>query len=42
MRKTRGYAFTDYKTNREIAKEVHITSVLEKKYRNTKEIGYNI
>ena len=31
MRKTTGYAFTDYKTNTDIAKEVNITPVLEKK-----------
>jgi len=30
MRKTAGYAFTGYKTNTEIAKEVNITPVLEK------------
>jgi len=30
MRKTTGYAFTDYKTNTEITKEVNITSFLEK------------
>jgi len=35
MRKTGGYTWTDYKTNREIAKKLNITPVLDK-YR-TKE-----
>ena len=30
MRKTAGYSFTDYKTNRETAKVVNITPVVDK------------
>jgi hypothetical protein len=30
MRKTAAYTWTDYKTNIEIAKELHITPVLDK------------
>jgi hypothetical protein len=30
LRKTAGYTWTDYKTNTEIAKELHITPVLDK------------
>jgi hypothetical protein len=30
MRKTAGYIWTDYKTNTEIAKELNVTTVLDK------------
>jgi hypothetical protein len=30
MRKTAGFTWTDYKTNKEIAKELNITPVLDK------------
>jgi phage anti-repressor protein len=30
VRKTAGYTWTDYKTNTEIAKELHVTPVLDK------------
>jgi hypothetical protein len=30
MRRTAGYAWTDHKTNKEIAKELNVTKVLEK------------
>ena len=30
VRKTAAYTWTDYKTNTEIAKELHITPVLDK------------
>jgi hypothetical protein len=38
-RRTAGYTWTDYKTNREIAKELNITPVLDKIQDYT--IGYN-
>jgi hypothetical protein len=30
MRRTAGYAWTDHKTNKEIAKELNVTTVLDK------------
>ena len=40
MRKAAGTTWADYETNTEIAKELNTTPYLEKKYRNTEEIGY--
>jgi len=41
MRKTAGCTWTNYKTNTKITKELNMILVLEKKYRNREETGYN-
>jgi len=38
-RKSTGYNWEDYETNTEIAKELNITPVLEKKWRTAEEVG---
>jgi hypothetical protein len=41
IRKTAAYAWTDYKTNTEIAKKINITQFWTK-YRNMEKIGCNL
>jgi hypothetical protein len=41
MRRTAGYTWTDYKKNAQIAKELKIKPILEKKW-NIRDTGYNM
>jgi hypothetical protein len=41
LRQTAGCTWTDHKTNTEIAKELHVTPVLDK-IQDTRENGYNM